>query len=56
MWEAVVECEHPDRYSRVINAFTRSAQGLGPRQRIEAERFAAVLVDAPQASSYVQFE
>jgi hypothetical protein len=31
----------------VINAFTRAAQGLGPLQRIEMERFAGTLLDAP---------
>jgi hypothetical protein len=31
----------------VINAFTRAAQGLGPLQRIEAERFAGTLLEAP---------
>jgi hypothetical protein len=31
----------------VINAFTRAAQGLGPIQRIEMERFAGTLLEAP---------
>ena len=32
--------------SGVINAFTRAAQGLGPIQRIEMERFAGTLLEA----------
>jgi len=31
----------------VINAFTRAAQGLAPLQRIEMERFAGTLLEAP---------
>ncbi len=31
----------------VINAFTRAAQGLAPIQRIEMERFAGTLLEAP---------
>ena len=36
----------PNRFG-VINAFTRAAQGLGPLQRIEMERFAGTLLEAP---------
>jgi hypothetical protein len=36
----------------VINAFTRAAQGLGPLQRIEVERFAGVLLEAPLHDYY----
>jgi hypothetical protein len=31
----------------VINAFTNAAQKLGPLQRIEMERFAGTLLEAP---------
>jgi hypothetical protein len=31
----------------VINAFTNAAQKLGPLQRIEIERFAGTLLEAP---------
>ena len=31
----------------VINAFTNAAQRLAPLQRIEAERFAGTLLEAP---------
>ena len=31
----------------VINAFTNAAQGLGPLQTIEVERFAGTLLEAP---------
>jgi len=31
----------------VINAFTNAAQKLGPLQRIEMERFAGTLIEAP---------
>jgi hypothetical protein len=31
----------------VINAFTNVAQKLGPLQRIEMERFAGTLLEAP---------
>jgi hypothetical protein len=31
----------------VINAFTNAAQKLGPLQRIEMERFAGALLEAP---------
>ncbi len=36
----------PSRFG-VINSFTRAAQGLGPIQRIEMERFAGTLLEAP---------
>ncbi len=36
----------PSRFG-VINAFTRAAQGLAPLQRIEMERYAGTLLDAP---------
>jgi hypothetical protein len=36
----------PNRFG-VINAFTRAAQGLAPLQRIEMERFAGRLLEAP---------
>lgn len=36
----------PTRFG-VINAFTRAAQGLAPLQRIEVERFAGRLLEAP---------
>jgi hypothetical protein len=39
----------PTRFG-VINAFTRAAQGLAPIQRIEMERFAGTLLEAPLAS------
>jgi len=37
----------------VINAFTNAAQKLGPLQRIEMERFAGTLLEAPYNSSSV---
>ena len=36
----------PNRFG-VINAFTNAAQGLAPLQRIEMERFAGTLLEAP---------
>ena len=36
----------PNRFG-VINAFTNAAQKLGPLQRIEMERFAGTLLEAP---------
>ena len=36
----------PNRFG-VINSFTNAAQMLGPLQRIEMERFAGTLLEAP---------
>jgi hypothetical protein len=36
----------PNRFG-MINAFTNAAQGLAPLQRIEMERFAETLLEAP---------
>ena len=41
----------PTRFG-VINAFTRAAQGLGPLQRIEVERFAGTLLRIPLQQTF----